>query len=279
MITIDSISHLNHSIAIIDSAGDALAIAADGSIAVTDNGGSLTVDGTVELGAASLAALESITVQNPGGASAVNIQDGGNSITVDGSVSITGTVAVTQSTSPWVIGDGGGSITVDGTLAGFYAEDSAHVSADIGVQILSVRRDANTSLVSADGDYAPLQVNSLGALKVGLFDGAGDQLAINADGSLNAQFTESGYSSWQVSNFTANTTEGSITSFANRLRVEIQNLGSQDLYIRHVTGVTSANGLKIPKGSSYEQALDNGAAIFYVTGAGSTDVRVAEYAA
>lgn len=31
------------------------------------------------------------------------------------SVSISGTVAVTQSTSPWVIGDGGGSITVDAT--------------------------------------------------------------------------------------------------------------------------------------------------------------------
>lgn len=38
---------------------------------------------TVELGATSLAALESITVQNGAGVAAVNIQDGGNSITVD----------------------------------------------------------------------------------------------------------------------------------------------------------------------------------------------------
>jgi hypothetical protein len=99
-----------------------LAIAADGSIAITDNGGTLTVDGTVELGATTLAALEtitvtatnldirdlafatdkvdvggssvelgattlaaleSITVQNGAGGSAVNIQDGGNSLTVD----------------------------------------------------------------------------------------------------------------------------------------------------------------------------------------------------
>ena len=68
-----------------------LAVGSDGSINVTDNGGSLTVDGTVELGTTTLAALESITVQNTGGASAVNIQDGGNSITVDGSVTVSAT--------------------------------------------------------------------------------------------------------------------------------------------------------------------------------------------
>lgn len=72
-------------------------------VPVSDAGGSLTVDATdldirdlvfatdsvdvtgseVSLDAATLAALESITVQNGAGAAAVNIQDGGNSITVD----------------------------------------------------------------------------------------------------------------------------------------------------------------------------------------------------
>jgi hypothetical protein len=65
------------------------------ALPINDNGGSLTVDGTVELGATTLSALESITVQNGAGASAVNIQDGGNSITVDGTVAISGSVAVT----------------------------------------------------------------------------------------------------------------------------------------------------------------------------------------
>lgn len=75
----------------------------------------------VSLDATTLAALESITVQNGAGAAAVNIQDGGNSITVDAtdldirdlafatdkvdvsgsSVSITGDVNVTQGTTPW----------------------------------------------------------------------------------------------------------------------------------------------------------------------------------
>ena len=58
---LDDIDSAFHSIEIKDAGGDSLAIAADGSIAVTDNGGSLTVDGTVELGATSLAALENIT--------------------------------------------------------------------------------------------------------------------------------------------------------------------------------------------------------------------------
>lgn len=52
-------------------------------VPIADAGGSITVDGTVELGSTTLSALESITVQNGAGGAAVNIQDGGNSITVD----------------------------------------------------------------------------------------------------------------------------------------------------------------------------------------------------
>ena len=51
-------------------------------------------------------------------------------------------------------------------LRGQYAEDTAHTTGDFGGLSLVVRRDANTSLVDTDGDYAPLQVNALGALKV-----------------------------------------------------------------------------------------------------------------
>ena len=74
------------------------------AVNIQDGGNSITVDATdldirnltfvtdkvdvtdsiVGLDATTLSALESITVQNGGGAAAVNIQDGGNSITVDG---------------------------------------------------------------------------------------------------------------------------------------------------------------------------------------------------
>lgn len=57
--------------------------------------------------------------------------------------------------------------TIDGTLAGLsHLEDEAHASGDPGIMSLAVRRDANTSLVSTDGDYAPLQVDADGQLKV-----------------------------------------------------------------------------------------------------------------
>lgn len=70
-----------------------------GTVTITDGSGPVTVDGTViatqgttpwtsSLDAATLAALESVSVQNGAGAAAVNIQDGGNSITVDGTVTV-----------------------------------------------------------------------------------------------------------------------------------------------------------------------------------------------
>lgn len=199
MITLDSINYANASIQIIDAAGDALAIANDGSIAVTDNGASLTVDAsdldirdlafatdsvdvsgsTVELGATTLAALESITV----------------------------------------------------------------VATDLDIRNLVFATDK-----------------------------------VDVSGSV-IETVEGGYDTWTVTALSATTTEGSITALANRLRVEIQNLGTADVYIRQSTGVDDTNGLKIPKGSSYEQALDAGAPIFYVTGSGTSDLRVAQYAA
>lgn len=75
-----------------------------GLLSVDDNGSSLTVDGTVSLGAgaASIGILGAnsgvdigdVTINNASGGSAVNIQDGGNSITIDGTVAISGTVTV-----------------------------------------------------------------------------------------------------------------------------------------------------------------------------------------
>jgi hypothetical protein len=142
-----------------------LAVNSDGSVNITDNGASLTVDGTVELGATSLAALESITVQNGSGGAAVNIQDGGNSITVDGTVELGATsLAALESItvqngaggSAVNIQDGGNSITVDGTLtvtataldirALAFATDKADVSGSIVGADLRIAGAAVTTL-------------------------------------------------------------------------------------------------------------------------------------
>jgi len=55
---------------------------------------------------------------------------------------------------------------VGGADSGIFDEDSAHTSGDKGQFILAVRSDADASLVDTDGDYAPLQVDENGRLKV-----------------------------------------------------------------------------------------------------------------
>lgn len=110
---------------------------------VDDGGSSLTIDGTV------------------------TIQDGGNTITVDNG----GTFAVQES---------GAALTalqlIDDTV---FAEDTAAQAADKGIAILAVRRDADTSLVGTDNDYANLQVDANGYLKVEIFDGGGSHTVDN----------------------------------------------------------------------------------------------------
>lgn len=51
-------------------------------------------------------------------------------------------------------------------ITGQYAEDDAHVSGDLGTQMLGVRSDAGGSLVSADGDYSPFSIDANGRLRV-----------------------------------------------------------------------------------------------------------------
>ncbi len=112
-------------------------------VPINDSGGSITVDAidldirdlafvtdkidasgsTVALDASTLTALESITVQNGSGGSAVNIQDGGNSITVDSTdLDIRD---LTHSSDSVKIGDGTDFLAVntDGSINAVILED------------------------------------------------------------------------------------------------------------------------------------------------------------
>ncbi len=66
-----------------------------------------------------------------------------------------------------------------------FNEDTAHGTGEAGSMIFAVRRDANTTLVDSDNDYAPLQVDVDGKLKVEMFDG-GDTLTVAAHAVTNA---------------------------------------------------------------------------------------------
>lgn len=112
-----------------------LVIGADGS-----NDGDVSasnpmpVEGTVELGATSLAALENVTA------------------TVTGSA--------TETTLALVRGD------LDLIESYFKAEDSAAVSGDKGLVMLGQRAAADTVTTDADGDYTVLKLDEEGRLKV-----------------------------------------------------------------------------------------------------------------
>lgn len=136
-------------------------------------------------------------------------------------VAVSGSVAVTQGTNPWIVGDGGGSITVDGTItanqgtnpwtvsgtvaalqSGTWtvnqgtnpwaisgpvtnnydrAEDSGHTSGDIGAFVLAVRNDAHAVMTSNNLDYGSLSIDSTGALNIA--DNGG---SITVDGTVTA---------------------------------------------------------------------------------------------
>ena len=158
---------------------------------VDDGGGSLTVDGSVS--------VSNFPAVQP-------VSDNGGSLTVDGSVSISALTPGTGATSLGkaedaahtsgdvgvmalaVRNDAGAALagtdgdyiplstnnlgalrtTVNGAvaMAAQLAEDGGHISGDLGVMALAVRRDTPSSGVSADGDYAALSVDDNGALRV-----------------------------------------------------------------------------------------------------------------
>jgi hypothetical protein len=124
------------------------------------------------------------------------VSDAGGSLTVDGTVAVSGTVTVAShavtNAGTFVTQVDGAALTslqlIDNLVL---AEDAAHGSGDPGLMAFAVRRDADTSLVGTDGDYAPLQVNAAGSLKVAITAGAGSGGTSIADGAAFTRDTTS----------------------------------------------------------------------------------------
>ena len=119
-------------------------------VAVTDNGGSLTVDGSVNIG------------NFPTGTQAC-------------SSSISTTLCTTQADNLKNIDDA--TFIIADSIK---AEDSVHVTGAKGSFILGVRNDLGTSMTSANGDYSPIAVDISGA--VAIQDAGG---SITVDGTVN----------------------------------------------------------------------------------------------
>lgn len=116
------------------------------------------------------------------------------------------------------------------------------------------------------------------SVKIG--DGT-DFLAVNGDGSINVQTVPGGFASWKVTDqdVTSTASELAATPLTGRLSLEVQNVGSVDVYVNFSNAVTTANGLMIPKGSSWAVDLDDTANIWAITSSGTADLRIVELAA
>ena len=112
------------------------------------------------------------------------IDDAGGSLSVDdggGALTVDGTVTANLAAGTNNIGDVDVLSVVPGTGATNLgkAEDAAHTTGDTGVMSLAVRLDSGASLADTDGDYAPLQVDSSGALRV-TGGGGGTEYTVDA---------------------------------------------------------------------------------------------------
>ncbi len=159
---------------------DTLAVNADGSINITDNGGSITVDGAVTVSGTVTVTATDLDIRD-----LVHTQD---------------SVSIGDGTSNIMSVNANGSIDVETP----FNVDSVAGATDAVFPAGAIRDDALTTLTPADGDYVNLRTDSTGALwvnigtvvdldirdldasqdNVAISDGT-DTLAINTDGSIN----------------------------------------------------------------------------------------------
>ena len=137
-----------------------------GLVSIDDNGGSLTVDSSdlvTIAGAVTGTEMQvDVVAALPAGTNAIGKLAANTGVDI-GDVDVTSIVPGTGATN---LGK---------------AEDAVHATGDVGVMGLTVRRDADTTLAGLDGDYAPMQVNATGALKVEVFDGGDSHTVDSAD--------------------------------------------------------------------------------------------------
>jgi len=214
------------------------------AVPVTDNGGSLTVDGTVT----------------------ANAGTGTMTVTDDGSFTLAANSGVD-------IGDVDVTSVVPGTGATNLGKaiDSASGATDTGIASLAIRDDALTTLTPIDGDYVPLRVNSTGALHV-TGGGGGteytedDSAAANPIGGMNMAVRADSLSG--------------VTS-ADGDNIALRSTNNGELYVKHVDNVTAqgpaaedaaVSGNPLLAGGRYdvtERTLDDGdAGALAITAAG-----------
>ena len=208
--------------------------------------------------------------------------------------------------------DANGALRVSGSFsvnpADNHLEDSPAASGDTGSFILGVRQDTLATSTSADGDYNAIKTDSRGAtwvapvgtaaddavdteapVKTGTRSVSGAALgAVSADGD-RADMISDKYRRLYINDspnvailssaktITTSATAVVTTALAGRRRIQIQNGNTSDIYIG-ASGVTTANGLLVPKNATESLDIGENVAIFAIVASGTASIRVLEIA-
>lgn len=184
-------------------------------------------------------------------------------------VNVANAIRITDGTNDLAINpDGSINVDVSLTTGAEKAEDSAHADGDIGQFILAVRQDTLASSVSADGDYAALKVNAVGALWVQI---ANSSLPVTQSGMTNAL----------VSQVNVGVTAAPLlsTPLSQRKRILIQNVSSnRTAYLGHNGSVTASNGIRLSPGAAIELDVAPAVNLHAIASAAGCDLRIMELA-
>lgn len=204
----------------------------------------------------------------------VAISDGTNTLAINGDGSIDVSFAPGAS---FQLTDGTDTlaINVDGSI-------NAVVSAtDLDIRNLAFatdKVDASGSEVSLDAaTLAALETITVVATDLDIRDLSFATDSVDASGSNVRTSSDTGIQNTQAS-VTATAAEVLASPLSGRREVTIQNKGSQPVYIGSSAGVTSANGMEIPKGASATFEWGENVNIFMISASGSQDVRFLESA-
>lgn len=182
-----------------------------------------------------------------------------------------------------------------------YAEDSAHASGDVGLQMLAVRQDTLAASTDSDGDYSSFKVDSLGrlyttaAVSGDVADDAADSgnpLKIGSratDAALTAlsaaddradlisdiyrRVIVNSSAAIAVQSSTAAVTDVAAqlmaTPLDGRRKVVIQNLGANEVYLGG-SAVADTNGIVLLRRTSIELEIGEHVDLFAVCASGET---------
>jgi hypothetical protein len=230
------------------------------SLTVDDGGGSITVDGAVNVTTNSEYAEDSAHVDGDTGQFVLAVQN--NTLAA---LATDGDYAPLQVNSSGALYVDIGSAGVDVTTNYEYAEDSAHADTDIGAFVLGVRNDTLSALAGTSGDYAPLQVNSSGAIYV---DASQFTVPVSDNGgSLTVDGTVTANTNYEYAEDTQHT-DGDTGAFVLGVRNDtLASLVTTDgdyaplqvnadgaLYV----SVTSSGGVQQVEGNVAHDAVDSG---------------------